>query len=705
MSELWFEIAENPAYRHVLLNHLPITGLAIAACALAWAMVENRWRSMILGLSLCLVTSASAVLVMQSGDAAYPFIFDQIGGTGQTWLDHHVELAERWGRLLPANAVLAAIALATGSRYASCRRRMSGLVLITTAFSLAAAGVIAQAGGHIRHPEFRTAHAPAGAGTERGSDRSAGLTPLPAKSQPATLAMRRLTKAQYRNVMSDVFGPGIELAGRFEPENRRNGLIAVGSAQATITASGFEQYEGMASEVARQALLPERRKDWLPCIPSNAEAADPACSKAILEEVGPLLLRRPLRESEIRARAALADQAATEFGNFYTGIASTLSSLLVAPEFLFRLESTVPETAQTIYPVRLSDATLASRLSFLLWNSGPDNELLEAVRRGDLHEQGVYAKQVDRLLSSPRLEQGIRALFEDIFQFDEFENLSKDPIRYPMFSARVAADAREQTLRTVVDHLLSREGSYLELFTTPHTFMTRILGPVYALPVRTENGWEELKFPPSSGRGGILSHASFNMLNAHSGRSSPTLRGLFVREALLCQHVPPAPADVDFGLFNADDSPEHKTARNRLEVHASNATCRNCHTLTDPLGLGLEPFDGMGRFRRTENDAPIDASGDLDGKTFRDPASLGIAMAKNDRVAGCLAERTYQYAIGRTTTFSERAFLRRLEDAFDQGGHRITHLMREIVNADGFQRATAGNSMPAEDWALREGPS
>jgi hypothetical protein len=175
------------------------------------------------------------------------------------------------------------------------------------------------------------------------------------------------------------------------------------------------------------------------------------------------------------------------------------------------------------------------------------------------------------------------------------------------------------------------------------------------------------------------------MLHAHSGRSSPTLRGVFVREALLCQHVPPAPADVDFGLFNADDSPEHKTARDRLEVHAESATCRNCHALTDPLGLGLEPFDGMGRFRTTENGAPIDASGDLDGKSFRDPIELGQVMAKHQGVAACLARRAYQYAIGRKTAISERAFLRRLEAAFENEGYRIAALMREIVSAEGFR--------------------
>lgn len=160
MTEIWLELAENPAYRHVLLNHLPITGLVLAAGVLAWGLFEDRWLSIAFGLSLCLVTSASAVLVMQSGDAAYPDLFDRLDGHGQVWLDHHVFLADRFGRILPANALLAAAALGIGARRLAWRRRLAIAVLVTTVASLVAATVIAEAGGKIRHDEFRTSNPP-----------------------------------------------------------------------------------------------------------------------------------------------------------------------------------------------------------------------------------------------------------------------------------------------------------------------------------------------------------------------------------------------------------------------------------------------------------------------------------------------------------------------------------------------------------------
>lgn len=160
MTEVWFEIVGNAAYRHVLLNHLPITGLAVAACVLAWGVFEDRWASIAFGLALCLLTSASAIAVLQTGDAAYPQLFDQLDGHGQGWLDHHAHLAERWGRLLPANGLIAAVALALGARRLAWRRRLGGIVLVTSCIALAGGIVVAEAGGKIRHVEFRTSNPP-----------------------------------------------------------------------------------------------------------------------------------------------------------------------------------------------------------------------------------------------------------------------------------------------------------------------------------------------------------------------------------------------------------------------------------------------------------------------------------------------------------------------------------------------------------------
>ena len=509
----------------------------------------------------------------------------------------------------------------------------------------------------------------------------------PPRAAGGPVAMRRLSAEQYRHAIADAFGPEIEVVGRFEPDNRRDGLIAIGSAWVTVTPSGFEQYEAMAVYIARQVVSEAHRDRLVPCQPADPSAADRACSEAFLRRIGPQLLRRPLDEQDEASRLAMAAAAAERLQDFYAGLETIVTSLLIAPDFLFRVEEAEPDPGDPDV-LRISDVTLASRLSYLLWNAGPDTPLLEAAARGELSRPEVLDAQLDRMLASPRIEDGVRALFTDIFRFDEFAAISKDPIRYPVYSSELAEDAREQTLRVVVDHLVRQQADYRDLFTTRSSFVTRRLGALYRVPVRAESGWEPIEFPADDPRAGLLAHASFNMLHAHPGRSSATLRGLFLREALLCQKVPPAPADVDFGLFNADDSPEHRTAKDRLAVHASAASCRNCHQLTDPIGLGLEVFDGVGRHRATENGAPIDPSGDLDGRAFADNVGLGEAFAESPLIGACLVETVYRYAVGREPSHGERRLIRHLERRLEESGYRLAALLRDVATSEGFRTAT-----------------
>ena len=516
----------------------------------------------------------------------------------------------------------------------------------------------------------------------------------PPEAMGGPVAMRRLTAAQYRQAIVDAFGPEIEIVGRFEPDNRREGLIAVGSAFVAVTPSGFEQYEAMGNYIAKQVVSEVHRDRLVPCQPRSRTEPDAACTEAFLQRIGPGLLRRPLVDGDVQTRVTAAAAATELMGDFYAGLEVAVTSLLIAPDFLFRVE--VAEAGPGFADgLRLTDISLASRLSYLLWNAGPDAALLEVAARSGLSDPDSLGREVDRLLASSRLEDGVRAFFEDVFRFDEFADLGKDPVRFPGYSSRLAEDAREQTLRVVVDHLIARKAAYRDLFTTRRSFMTRALGPVYVVPVRAEEGWEALDFATDHPRAGLLSHASFNMLNAHSGRSSPTLRGVFLREALLCQKVPPAPADVDFSLFNEDDNPKYKTARDRLAVHSSNATCRNCHKLTDPIGLGLEVFDGIGRHRSTENGAPIDTSGDLDGRAFADSVDLGRAFRDSPLIGACLVENVYRYAVGRDPVKSERRQLRYLEGRFEDSGQRLHALLRDVAMSDGFRTATRPRRDPA----------
>ncbi len=508
------------------------------------------------------------------------------------------------------------------------------------------------------------------------------------------LAMRRLTGDQYRNAIEDAFGSNIEVAGRFEPDNRQEGLNALGASRVAVTRSGFEQYEAMARSIASQATSDELRSDILPCQPQSPTTSDDECIEHTISKLGRSLLRRPLTQEDIELRAAVASRVAEEQQDYYAGLKLAIASLLVSPDFLFRIEvaepAPLPEQPNRL---QLTDLSLASKLSYFLWNRGPDEILLAAAERGGLSEPEALIRQVNRMVSSEHLNAGMRAFFEDVFIFDQFDELSKDVTQYPLFNNRMAADAREQTLRFVVDQLATKKADYRSLFTSNELPMTRSLGPIYGIPVRTVDGWENATLPANQSRSGLLSHASFSMLHAHPGRSSPTLRGVFMREALLCQTVPEAPADIDFTQFTQDVATVHKTARDRLDVHATQASCRKCHALTDPIGLALESFDGIGKFRLSENQSTIDTSGEFDGVAFSNAAELGQAFSQSPLVNACLVENLYRYAVGRKQTNGERRLLRYLEDTFSQQGYQVPALMSNIATSEAFRTATA----PAAD--------
>ena len=522
--------------------------------------------------------------------------------------------------------------------------------------------------------------------------------------EPGPIAMRRITAEQYRQTIADVFAPELKVIGRFEPDSRRNGLLAVGTAWVSITPAGFEQYDAMARRIAEQVLEPDQRGRFVPCLPADPKTADEKCTSAFVRRYGLRLFRRPLADDEIASRVALADAAARQTGNFYAGLRVVLASLLISPEFLFRVERASADPGDPKI-LRLSDYSLASRLSHFLWNTTPDDELLAAAEHGELASDAGLAREVDRLLASPRLAAGVRAYFADVLEFDALEDVSKDTVVYPRFSRQVLEDAREQTLRVVADHLVARRADYRELFTTRRSFMTRALGLVYGVPVRARDGFEAMEFPAGSPRAGLLSQVSVLALHSHPGRSSATLRGIFVREALLCQEIPAAPANVDFTVVQDVANPDLKTARERLAAHRTGAACASCHRLIDPVGLALEPYDGSGMFRTTENGVAIDAAGELDGNSFVGPTGLGEALRDSEAVANCAVLAVFRYALGREPELGERALLRDLDGRFEDAGYRFPDLMRAIALSQPFRTTSGPRALEAAPAAPVAAPA
>lgn len=514
-------------------------------------------------------------------------------------------------------------------------------------------------------------------------------------TQPGPAVTRRLTEDQYRRTIADIFGPDIKIEGRFDPEVRVEGLLEIGTGSVSVSPAGFEQYDVMARSIAAQFLSEEHRKDHVGCQPASASAPDDACAGQFLAKYGRLLFRRPLTSNELEERVHVANLAAQKLNDFYAGLQFGLTGMLMAPQFLFRQEVMTSDPQQPQLQ-RLDAYSLASRLSFLLWNTTPDEELLSAAERGDLDTTAGLARQVQRLMKSPRLEVGVRTFFADMLGFDAFDSLAKDPIIYPKFNQTVAKDAQEQTLRTIADALIAHNGDYRDLFTTRKTFVTRTLGMVYRVPVSAPPGeWQPYEFAADDPRAGLLTQASFLELNAHPGRSSATLRGKAIREVMLCQRVPPPPSNVDFTVVQNTDNPVLHTARARLSAHTTDATCAGCHRVIDPPGLALENYDSIGAYRTKENGALIETNGDFDGAQFADAATLGKLLHDNPATSSCLVRRAYTYAMGRDVTKGERQFLRYLETSFADNGHRLPDLLKVIAESNAYRLAEPAQNATA----------
>jgi hypothetical protein len=507
----------------------------------------------------------------------------------------------------------------------------------------------------------------------------------------APARVRVLTQDQYFNSLAYVFGPDARLDSRFPPFRRTDGLLALGASSAGVTASGVEKFQHIAQIIAAQVVDVRHRDFLVPCKPKSLDAPDAACATQFIKATGRMLYREPMSPEKLAVAVTAANEASGRVHDFYRGLSYALEGMLLDPNFLFAVELPQPDPA---HPgrLRLDARSAATRLSLFLWNQLPDDALLKAADRGDLNTKAGRTKVIEAMLASPRLEEGVRAFFADMLGFDDFDSLSKDPMAYVTFTGATAVDAREQTLRTIVDQLIKQNGDYRDLFTSRTTFLSPALSAVYH--VQGEPGWVKYDFPADSQRSGLLSQVSFLALHAHPARSSPTRRGKAVREQLLCQKVPEPPPNVDFSIVEDPKAVFH-TARERVTAHLANPVCAGCHRITDPIGLALENFDGAGQFRETEKGAPIDASGSLDGKPFKDAAGLAQALHDSPALTSCLVRRAYSYGVGSPDTGGRDDLLAYYNKNFAVQGYKFKGLLREIALSDAFFTVTE-NTAPTD---------
>ena len=516
---------------------------------------------------------------------------------------------------------------------------------------------------------------------------AAALPLLGGEAQPR---VRRLSHSQYNNTVSDLLGDHTRPADQFPAEDFVNGFKNQVAAQ-DIPPSLAQVYANAAERLARTAFLGGRDDNKLiPCKPRSA--GDAQCAAAFAKSFGARAFRRPLTDAESRRYAGLLIAEATRTGDFIKGAQTAVEALLQSPKFLFRVEQG-------------GAYDTASRLSYFLWETMPDAELIQAAASGKLATAAGIDAAVRRMVDDARTRVAADEFVAQWLRFDLLLNSVKDRRLFPQFNEELAVAMAEETRRTIAG-IAWGEHSFLEIFTSPYGFLNPDLAALYQMPTPAEE-FAKTAYPEASGRAGILSQAMFLALTSKPGETSPTVRGFFVRDHFLCQQVPDPPPGTNSSLPVL--TPEKPlTARQRLSEHVANPVCAGCHQMMDPVGFGLEGFDAIGRSRRKETitffpnretrmdqpksvDLPLDTSGSVigvGGAKFSGPKELGRILAENEGCQKCVVKQLFRYAEGRRESDADREFLDKAFAKFRDSKFRFKELMIVIAGnlASGVSR-------------------
>jgi hypothetical protein len=419
------------------------------------------------------------------------------------------------------------------------------------------------------------------------------------------------------------------------------------------------------------------------CRPSATEQAR-ACAEAIVSRIGTQAFRRPLTERDLSGLMSFYETGAAK-GGFESGIRTALEAILASPDFVFRFER-APENARPGENYRISDLDLASRLSFFLWSAPPDETLLAVARAGKLSDQREFDRQVQRMLADPRAETLATRFAAQWLRLQDIEKVQPDVRQYPDFDEQLRAAMRRET-ELFFYNLVREDRSVLDLFTADYTFVNERLAQHYGIPNVAGSNFRRVKYPDNR-RGGLLGHASILTLTSHAGRTSVVDRGKWVMEVFLHSPPPPPPPGVpDLEATPGVQEGKVLTVRERMELHRSNAVCRSCHQMMDPIGLPLENFDVTGRWRLRDSGMQIDSRSELwDGTPVETPVDLRNALLKRqESLVRTFARNLLAYALGRRVEYYDMPTVRAITRQAATNGHKISSYIMGVVNSPAFR--------------------
>jgi cytochrome c553 len=441
------------------------------------------------------------------------------------------------------------------------------------------------------------------------------------------------------------------------------------------------------------------RKKIFTCRPT-APGEERPCARTIVSKIGGEAYRRPLSAADVDRLMPFYDKGAAK-GGFEAGVRMALEAVLASPRFIFRLE-TSRETPKPGVMYRVGDVDLASRLSFFLWGTPPDDDLLAIATRGELGTARALERQARRMLADPRAEAlGSRFAYQWL-RLQDVDKVRPDPNFYPNFDENLAEAMRRET-ELFFNDLVREDKSVLDLFRADYTFVNERLARHYGFRGIAGEQFRRITYPDDTRRG-LLGQGSMLVQTSYANRTSPVLRGKWVMEVLLGTPPPPPPPLVPL----LDETAEAKdgkmlTTRERLEIHRKDPTCNSCHRFMDPIGLALDNFDVTAKWREHENGQPLDTHGDFyDGTKVSTPAELSAALLKRPvPLVRTFTENLLAYALGRRVEYFDQPTVRAIARAAEANDYKMSSFILGVITSDAFRMkrseptATTDESKPA----------
>ncbi len=501
-------------------------------------------------------------------------------------------------------------------------------------------------------------------------------------TDPGRVTLHRLNRAEYDNTVRDLFGTSLKPAQDFPIDDRGSGFDNMADVL-TLSPLHLSVYLTAAKALVTEALTnPGLRAKLVAC---DLTAQGEACARETLKAFAYRAWRRPVTDAELTRLMAVVSVALTNGDGYEQGLTLALRSVLLSPHFLFRVELDPDPTSLT--PHALNPYELASRLSYFLWSSTPDDTLLASAASGGLADPATLQGQATRLLQDPRSRALIDNFAGQWLHLRAIETLQPDPTTFPGVDAALLTAMRNEGERLFQD--IAFNGTpLLQLLTANYSYANDRLATHYGLAAVGSTELTRVDLTGSTERGGLLSQAGFLALTSYPERTSPVIRGKWVIDEILCASVPPPPPDVDLaGVAMAEEA--GLTQRQALEKHRADPKCYACHQMMDPIGLGLENYDAIGRYRTTDAGLAIDASGQLpSGQAFAGAKELAARIAENPDFARCAVKKLYTYALGRPPADASEHLdgptLEGLIQTLTQSGYAYRELIGRIVVSPTF---------------------